>query len=1226
MRALFRDGGFGAGPGDGHLAGRQLDRFCRAALAVLALAAAAGCGDQATVDASGTAAETTSTADSSVSVGDTDDTAVVATDTVDGKTGTDLLGGTDVATVGDTAAACPGAPGCACKEAKDCDGGFCIATPKGQICAKKCSASECAADEKCVQAGTTDVVNICVPKFAALCNPCSTNVQCQNQAATEAKCVDGGANGAFCGTACSADSDCATGYSCNDVKDIVGAATKQCVPKSSASCACTDYAIAQQLATKCFVATGDGKCEGKRTCLPVGATGAPAGGGLSACIAPDVKPEECNGKDDDCDGQTDEATCNDNNVCTDDVCQSAAGCSNPKNTGVCDGDGSVCTENDKCSDGKCVVGKTVDCDDKNPCTKDSCDAKLGCQHPSDEGAACNADDNPCTLNDACKDSKCDAGKPKACSNEDPCLLGKCSIADGSCKYTFQASSACNDGNACTENETCVTDVCKGTGISCDDKNTCTSDSCDSKTGCTHANVAGACDDGSKCTDKDSCDAGKCTGTAVDAATFCDDKNPCTTDTCDVAKGCVGAPGTGSKCDDGNPCTDGDTCKDGKCSSDINNCACQTDAECKDDGNLCNGILFCDKSKQPFVCKVKDTSIVKCDTSLNGECQTNQCDPISGKCGFAKKPDFLQCNADDSLCTVGDVCKDGKCAPGAVQACDDKNPCTDDSCDAKLGCVFKPNTSPCNADDNACTENDACAFGGCVSGKLKACDSGDQCVTGKCSIIDSKCAYKFAEGSPCNDSNPCTLNDACSKDSCTGSAANCDDKNPCTGDACDIKAGCTHTPIPASCDDADKCTSGDACSNGKCGGTPIDVVKTCDDDNVCTTDTCDSVAGCAHKGTSGGTCDDGNTCTQGDACDKGVCASGSNVCSCQADVDCKDDGNLCNGVLFCDKAKLPYQCKIKTDSIISCDPSLNTQCASVDCDPKLGKCIVTNTADGTPCDADKNACTDPDTCKSGKCAAGAIKSCDDKNACTDDSCDPASGCKFVNNTAPCDADNNQCTQNDKCGNGSCASGTLKKCDDSESCTQDTCDAKTGNCAYTPIQTTCSDNNICTTGDSCGTDKNGVYTCIAGKATVCDDKNICTIDVCDAIKGCQYTVDPSGTIACYSGPAPTKGVGACKAGKQTCDSGGTLGSCVGEVVPAAKELCNGIDDNCDSVVDEGCAPTGFAGRVSNAVVKGTSGNTGVRAMVGGSLAAGATGGTQATTARFGFYAWLKKIVGL
>src|SRR5262249_8272738 len=57
------------------------------------------------------------------------------------------------------------------------------------------------------------------------------------------------------------------------------------------------------------------------------------------------------------------------------------------------------------------------------------------------------------------------------------------------------------------------------------------------------------------------------------------------------------------------------------------------------------------------------------------------------------------------------------------------------------------------------------------------------------------------------------------------------------------------------------------------------------------------------------------------------------------------------------------------------------------------------------------------------------------------------------------------------------------------------------------------------------------------------------------------------ACYTGPAPTRGVGACKDGKETCVAG-TWGPCVGDTKPGT-ETCNGVDDNCDGQVDEGCS---------------------------------------------------------
>jgi sugar lactone lactonase YvrE len=58
-----------------------------------------------------------------------------------------------------------------------------------------------------------------------------------------------------------------------------------------------------------------------------------------------------------------------------------------------------------------------------------------------------------------------------------------------------------------------------------------------------------------------------------------------------------------------------------------------------------------------------------------------------------------------------------------------------------------------------------------------------------------------------------------------------------------------------------------------------------------------------------------------------------------------------------------------------------------------------------------------------------------------------------------------------------------------------------------------------------------------------------------------------VACYSGPTATRGVGICRGGMATCGADGGISGCLGEVVPAATELCNGLDDNCDGAVDEG-----------------------------------------------------------
>lgn len=69
----------------------------------------------------------------------------------------------------------------------------------------------------------------------------------------------------------------------------------------------------------------------------------------------------------------------DGNPCTDDFCDGAGNCG-IDNTASCN-DGDACTDGDTCSGGACMPGGTpVDCDDDDGCTRDSCDAMLGCRN------------------------------------------------------------------------------------------------------------------------------------------------------------------------------------------------------------------------------------------------------------------------------------------------------------------------------------------------------------------------------------------------------------------------------------------------------------------------------------------------------------------------------------------------------------------------------------------------------------------------------------------------------------------------------------------------------------------------------------------------------------------------------------------------------------------------------------------------------------------------------
>jgi hypothetical protein len=62
----------------------------------------------------------------------------------------------------------------------------------------------------------------------------------------------------------------------------------------------------------------------------------------------------------------------------------------------------------------------------------------------------------------------------------------------------------------------------------------------------------------------------------------------------------------------------------------------------------------------------------------------------------------------------------------------------------------------------------------------------------------------------------------------------------------------------------------------------------------------------------------------------------------------------------------------------------------------------------------------------------------------------------------------------------------------------------------------------------------------------------------------SIRESAETSCYGGPPNTAGVGVCREGHRLC-AGGMWGPCVGEVTPGA-EACNNLDDDCDGKTDE------------------------------------------------------------
>ena len=462
-----------------------------------------------------------------------------------------------------------------------------------------------------------------------------------------------------------------------------------------------------------------------------------------------------------------------------------------------------------------------------------------------------------------------------------------------------AGEKCDDKDPCTFDDTCVGTTCGGVAYGCDDGRGCTLDTCDGLGNCEFTLMVGKClingicakageakpgnpctfcnpgynplvwseeafadcDDGNACTLDDQCMEGVCAG--VDA--FCNDGNPCTVDICDPEEGCM-YPAANIPCDDSDPCTAGDFCEDGVCLG--------GPAPGCDDKNPCT-LDFCQAGKGCFHSLLAD---MPCDDNdactIGDQCIEGEC--ISGQ-GVVTCNDFNDCTADE--CDAGAGCiyplNGNPCCINDINICDDKDPCSIDTCNVDTGaCIYLPNDGECT-DKNACTENDVCSGGTC-QGEPVDCDDDNPCTDDFC-LQAIGCVHNPVNAA-CDDGSVCTLNDWCNEGVCSGTKVNCNDYSFCTDDICDPVEGCQNEFNQAACNDYDLCTGDDHCIQGECIGTP----KSCDDSNACTDDSCDPAVGCQNLFNTA-VCDDGDDCTEGDQCEGGQCEAGQVVCvSCDYD--------------------------------------------------------------------------------------------------------------------------------------------------------------------------------------------------------------------------------------------------------------------------------------------------------------------------------------------------------
>jgi hypothetical protein len=387
-------------------------------------------------------------------------------------------------------------------------------------------------------------------------------------------------------------------------------------------------------------------------------------------------------------------------------------------------------------------------------------------------------------------ANCTCSQDADCDDSNPCTDDACNMSAGTCTNTPNAPNPCDDGSECTENDACQGDgSCTGTPVDCDDGDQCTLDGCDPAIGCYFQINAGVpCDDGDPCTVGEMCDgSGMCLGNPKN----CDDSNSCTTDACDPADGsCIHTALPGTPCDDGDMCTVGDVC--------------QANGACTGTPKNCNDV---------------------------NQCTADSCDPATGNCQHEITPGMI-CN-DRDHCTVGDMCDDAGDCIGNPKNCDDSLQCTIDSCNPADGsCINMSQTgAPCD-DGDVCTAGDRCQADGTCVGSPVDCDDGDQCTGDSCEPVVG-CVSIITPGVPCDDGDLCTEMDMCDNAGlCMGTLKDCDDSNECTDDFCDGATGdCYVAPLAGMpCDDGDPCTVNDVCDGaGNCVGDKIVDANEPDDD-------------------------------------------------------------------------------------------------------------------------------------------------------------------------------------------------------------------------------------------------------------------------------------------------------------------------------------------------------------------------------------------------------------
>jgi hypothetical protein len=288
-----------------------------------------------------------------------------------------------------------------------------------------------------------------------------------------------------------------------------------------------------------------------------------------------------------------------------------------------------------------------------------------------------------------------------------------------------------------------------------------------------------------------------------------------------------------------------------------------DIECPDCTNACLSPcmeLTCDQleggCRRAGYC-VLDLGTAAC--AYVAEVDSSTCAAENGSQGVCRSGVCFACQEnqtcdDGDACTENDTCLNGQCVGDPI-TCNDQNECTDDRCDAVLGCIYTEH-------DRACSDGDLCTYD-------------DHCTGGTCTGTAITCTADDCMDRACDGTATCAEQPRAYETACTS------DGNACTRDICDGSGSCVHNPQS----DGTSCGANDAqrCCNSEC----VDISR----------DT-------RHCGGCGTACDSGFACEpieNSPSCGANYPARVSGRCLCQgANSQCPNNrGQVCRLTTFLD---------------------------------------------------------------------------------------------------------------------------------------------------------------------------------------------------------------------------------------------------------------------------------------------------------------------------------------